>query len=396
MNRLTPELKEFIERHADSDPSEIALLAKRYPNWPMVWVAQQIKGRQRIRIKLPSWHARSDIVYPAGLSLEQCTSEQVASYRAGLLQGETIADLTGGFGVDAMAFAERFKWVYHIERDAELSEIAAANARALGKEAGVTMIAGDGMEWLAARSGALDAIFVDPARRDRRALKVSALEECEPNLIEVWSDLLAKAPLVAAKVSPGYDVDALVDALGCIREIHAISIGDECKELFCVAESNWGEEPRIVCASQEANGSWNRFAFRRSDEKHAEGRFEEYSRYLYEPNASVRKAGAYKCFGREWDLPLLHPRTRFYTSKRLIEGFPGRIFEVVDSGELRASGAARLFPDRQANALARNAGMDTAALKKKLKLADGGEWFAIGTTDRSEKRHLLKCRRIVR
>jgi len=394
MALLTPEIKAFIREHADADPSELALQAKRYPDLPMAFIAQQVKARRRMGKKLPTWVANEDTVFPTSLSLEQCSSESVARYRAQALDGKAIADLTGGFGVDAMAFSERFDRVYHIERDDELSAIALHNAKILGQGASFVAVSGDGLDWLKHHEEPLDALYVDPARRDRRLLKVSALEQCEPNLAGIWDRLIGKAPIVAAKLSPGLDIDALVAQLPHLREIHVVSIGDECKELFCIAERGCDREARIICARSRNEDEWTRFEFLRSEEKAIEASYAPYSEYLYEPNASIRKAGAFKSLGKELGLPLLHPRTHFYSSDRLIDSFPGRIFEVVDAGELRPRSARRLFADGKANVLARNAGMDSAALKRKLGLSDGGDAYAIGLRDVSEKRLLLKCRRL--
>lgn len=394
MGRLTPEIKAFIRQHADEKPERLALQSKRYPELPMAFIARQVKARQRILKKLPSWHANEDVVFPESLSLEQCSSESAAEYKARLLEGGAMADLTGGLGVDAFAFSKGFQRVYHVERNRELSEIVAENAGALGRASVVRTVADDGLDWLDTHVGDLDLIYVDPARRDSRSLKVSALEDCEPNLSAIWERLLKRAKRVAVKLSPGLDIDSITQALRGIREIHVISIANECKETFCIAENGYDGEASIVCVNERANGEWNRFSFFRSQEKALAGRYREVSHYLYEPNASIMKAGGFKSLSEKLGLSLLHPRTRFYASDQRIEGFPGRVFQVLDTGEIQAKAARSLFPEGKANVLARNAGLASDALKRKLKLNDGGELFAIGTTDQSEQRILLKCRRV--
>lgn len=393
MGRLTPEIKAYIREHANDDPEVLALRSKRHPELPMAFIAQQVKARQRIRKKLPTWHGNGDVVFPGSLSLEQCSSETAARYKADLLEGGAMADLTGGLGVDAFAFSSRFKRVFHIERDAELSGIVAENAKAFHRTSVVETVAGDGLSWLDAYSGELDLLYVDPARRDGRQLKVSALAECEPNLTLVWELLLKRAKRVAVKLSPGLDIDSIVKALGGIREIHVISIANECKETFCIAENGYDKEAEIICANERSSGVWDRFSFFRSQEKALEGDFSEYGQYLYEPNASIMKAGAFKSLGKAMALSALHPRTRFYTSDELLEHFPGRVFEILAAGEIRSKVARVFFPEGKANTFARNAGLGSDALKRKLKLGDGGDLFAIGTTDVSGQRLLLKCRR---
>ena len=395
MGLLTSDIKKFIREHVDEDPETVALQSKRYPNLPMAFIAQQVKARQRIQKKLPSWHANDNVVFPGSLSLEQCSSETAAAYKARLFEGGTMADLTGGLGVDAIAFSTHFKRVYHIERSAELSAIVEENVEAFGKQTIVTTIAGDGIEWLDSHEGELDLVYVDPARRDGRSLKVSALADCEPNLTLVWERLLKRAKHGAVKLSPGLDIDSIVKELRGIREVHVISVANECKETFCIAEDAYEGEAEIICVNERASENWDRFSFLRSDEKALVGDFSECRRYLYEPNASIMKAGAFKTLGKKMGLLALHPRTRFYTSSELVDQFPGRVFEILDTGEIRSKVARVLFPDGKANTFARNAGLTSDALKKKLKLGDGGDLFAIGTTDLSEQRLLLKCRRVL-
>ncbi len=394
--RLTPELKALIRKFRDESPESIALQSKRYPDLPMAFVAQQVKARQRIRKKLPSWHANEAIVFPNTLSLEQCSSEYAAEYKANLLQGRMIADLTGGFGIDAFAFSERFDQVFHIERDRDLSETVTQNAVALGKQSIVTVVHGDGIDWLNAYPNTLDVVYIDPARRDRRTLKVSALEDCEPDLKLHWKLLLRKSKRVAAKLSPGLDVDSIIAELPHVCEVHILSIENECKECFCIATREFEGEPQIVCSNRKSDGDWEYFEFARSEEKQTEGVYSMYSKFLYEPNASIMKGGGFKTLGKRMGLSLLHPRTRFYTSAKLVEGFPGKTFEILDSGELRKKSAAALFPEGKANVVARNVGLSSPELKQKLNLNDGGDLFAIGITDSEGRRRLLKCRKVER
>lgn len=393
---LTPEIIALIREFHDESPESVALQSKRYPDLPMAFIAQQVKARQRIRKKLPSWHANDSIVFPSSLSLEQCSSEYAGNYKAGLLEGVTIADLTGGYGVDAIAFSECFGTVFHIERDPELSKMVTQNVLALGKESTIATIAGDGIEWLKTYSDILDVVYLDPARRDNRSLKVSALADCEPNLELCWEMLLRKSRQVAVKLSPGLDVDSIIAHLSHVFEIHILSIENECKECFCIAKNGFEGEPKIICVNRQSDGEWVKFGFVRSEEKREKGVYAMYSKYLYEPNASIMKGGGFKSLGHKMGLSLLHPRTRFYTSDQFVEEFPGKAYEILDSGELQKKSASKLFPNGKANVIARNAGLSSPDLKRKLDLNDGGDLFAIGTTDIGGKRRLLKCRKVER
>lgn len=394
--RLSEELKARIREFRELSPEAIALKAKQFPNMPMAFIAQQVKARQRAKKKLPSWVANDNIAFPTTLSLEQCTSESAAKYKAELLSGTVMADLTGGFGVDAFTFSERFDRTYHIERDAELSNIVSENIDAFKRRGRIDAIVGDGLQWLSEYEGDLDLIYLDPARRDERSLKVSGLGACEPNVASCWPMLLRSSNQVAVKLSPGLDIDSIVKALPSILEVHVISIRNECKECFCLAELGFKGETKIVCANQRSDGEWDRFEFYRSAEKGLNGSYSSYLKYLYEPNASIMKAGGFKSLGADREIPLLHPRTRFYASNEFVEAFPGRVFEILEIGELRKQVARKFFPERKANVLARNIGLSSDGLRRKLELGDGGELFAIGTMDLSETRRLVKCRRAQR
>lgn len=392
--RLTADLKSKIRELGSESPESIALMARRYTDLPMAFIAQQVKARQRIRKKLPSWFANEDIEFPDTLPLEQCSSELTAQYKASLLSGESLADLTGGLGVDAVAFASSFSKVYHVEQDESLSGLVGRNLEALGLEGKLEAIHADGLQWLETQERRFDVFYLDPARRDRRGLKVSSLSACEPDLSQVWETLLSRADTLAVKLSPGLDIDAVLKTLPAVYEVHILSIGNECKECLCLARRAWDGSAKIVCSNFGGSQKWDRFEFNREAEKALEGTYGTFQKYLYEPNPSLMKGGGFKSLGQRIGIPLLHPRTRFYASDRIVADFPGRIFEIVDRGDLRRQSAAKLFPDGRANVMARNVGLTSEELKKKLRLQDGGDLFAIGAMDISGKRKLLKCIRV--
>ncbi len=392
--RLTADLKNRIRDLGAESPESIALMAKRYPDLPMSFIAQQVKARQRIRKKLPSWCTNEDIEFPDTLPLEQCSSELAAKYRASLLRGKSLADLTGGFGVDSFAFASEFSKVYHVERDESLSRLVARNVRALGLEGKLQVIHANGIQWLDSQKRRLDVLYLDPARRDIRGLKVSSLKACEPDLTQVWKNLLSKAEIVAVKLSPGLDIDATLKELAGIFEVHVLSIGNECKECCFLAKKGWGGEAKIVCADYGAGHGWYRFEFSRNEEKILEGTYGGFQKYLYAPNPSLMKGGGFKILAKRMGVPLVHQRTRFYSSNQLVPYFPGRIFQIVGQSDLRKQEASKLFPEGRANVMARNVGLTSEELRDRLKLRDGGDLYAIGSMDVSEKRRLLKCIRI--
>jgi len=391
---LSAEARAFIRERSDRSADEIALLAPKYPDLPIPFIARQVAGRKRVKSKLPSWHENPNTVFPPTLSLEQCSSERAAGYKAGLATGRVAADLTGGFGVDARSFADSVEKLFFCERDEELLSLTKSNFAAFGLDEKVDCHVGDGVAWFREYEGRLDFVYMDPARRDARSFKVSKLSECEPDPLAIWSELLEKADRVMLKASPGLDVDQALRELEYVEAVHVVSVEGECKELLLIGNRAFAGEATIYCVDLLADGSMTQHAFLRSEEKAMEGSYALYERYLYEPNASIMKAGGFKTFGASIGLPLLNPRTRYYTSKELVEDFPGRVFWVEKEGELNRKSARELFPEGKANIVARNAGMSTAELKAKLKLKDGGDAFAIGCRDASTYRLLLRCKRV--
>ncbi|NEQ66733.1 MAG: SAM-dependent methyltransferase [Symploca sp. SIO2D2] len=394
MPLLTAEIKKFIAERKGVSAEELALQARKRPELPLAFVAQQVKGRSKIEKKLPLWFENEDALFPKSVSLEQCSSEVAARYKASLVEGERAIDLTGGFGVDSRFLCDRFKRVVHVERQVELLEVVSENAKAFGIDEQLECVQGDGLEALDQRSAEWDLIYVDPARRDARSLKVSALEDCEPNLLQCWDELLEKGKLVMAKLSPGLDITRGLEQLRQVFAVHVVSVDNECKEVLFMAKENWSSEARIHCVNMANSDCLDCFEFSFSEERSLEGAYGPLRRYLYEPNASVMKGGGYKSFSKKMAMPLIGQRSRFLSSDIRLESFPGRVFEILDTGNLSAKDAKALFPEKVANVLVRNCGMGAEELKKKLKLRDGGDHFAIGTTDWEDKRVLLKARRI--
>lgn len=368
-------------------------MAGRFPNLPMPFIAQQVKGRMRSRSKLPSWHENPDTVFPKSLALEQCTSEAVAQFRSGLIEpGKRAFDLTGGFGVDARFLAERFdNYMYH-ERDGELTGIAAENFRTFGLSDKVQTFHADGIESLKAFDGELDFIFIDPARRDSRSYRVSALEGCEPNILEEWDFLLSRAKRVGVKTSPGLDVSSVLSDLAGIESIHVISVENDCKELFVVARKGFQAEACIHCVNIRKGGSVDEISFYLSEEKEADGEFAAPSKFLLEPNSSIMKAGGFKAVSNKWSIKALNPRTRLYGCDEAPEGFQGRVFEILDDVPIGDKDIKKLFPKKKANVISRNSGMTAEELRSKLGLKEGGDLFAIGAAVSGVGRRLYVCK----
>lgn len=290
---LTEELKQFIEAHEKEDLFRLALDASRYPGVDMEQVIRQISGRKVAHTKIPSWACCNDILYPVPLSMEQCSSEATASYKAGFLQGESFTDLSGGFGVDCAFIADNFRKVTYVEQHTELTEIARHNFRVLGLDQ-VQVINGDGVEWLE-QMEPVDVIYLDPARRDEKGKKVFFISDCRPDVKAMADLLLEKArDKVVVKFSPMLDLASALRELPFVSEVRIVSVRNECKELLLVMERKRQEDVSVHCVNIYPKRTTS-FIYRRREEAEALCRYaDQVERYLYEPDVSLLKAGAFK------------------------------------------------------------------------------------------------------
>lgn len=350
------------------------------------WFLQQVEGRERTADKLPTFAAIPDWWYPMRLSCEQCSSELAARYKASILpffhEGvggrlSTMVDLTGGYGVDTYFLSEHFDHTDYVEQNAELCRIAEHNFSLLtptlpkGKDISVHNTTAE--EFLAS-AGQYDLIFLDPARRDCHGGKVFRLEDCTPNVVELLPILLSHGKRILLKLSPMLDITQAVNALSQVTwDIHVVAIKNEVKEVLLLSQ-----QPGHTCKSIEQtitaidlDKKDQAFVFTREEESAAISLpFREGSglgSFLYEPNAAILKAGAYKLVAQRFGLQKLDVNTHLYASDTLVPNFPGRVWKVVEKQDLK-----------QANVLTRNYPISPEALKKKLHLRDGGTVYVIG------------------
>ena len=382
---------EFIGEHRNDDVRTLALQAGRYPTVDMRKAVVQIEGWQHAREKLPAWAAVEGIIYPPKISMEQCSSEKTAKYKASLIgRSKRFADLTGGFGIDFSYMARNFDEAYYIERSMELCDIANANFSLLGLD-NVNVMNGNSEE-LFATLPHLDWIFVDPARRDGDGRKVVALSDCEPNILEL--DLLSKADMAMVKCSPMLDITMACRQLGCVSDIYIVSVNNECKELLLVLNSSCFTTVTTHCVNFLKDGGTQMFSFTQDEEDFAETRYSsDVSKYLYEPNASVQKAGCPKSLSK-YHVNKLHPNSNLYTSYEHAHHFPGRIFEVVEVLGFSKADIKRVQAMQKANITVRNFPESVQQLRKRLKLADGGDSYIFATTLNDGSKVLIQCKKV--
>ena len=345
------------------------------------WFLQQIEGRERTAGKLPTFAANEDWWYPVRLSCEQCSSELTARYKASLLsplalgegKEERLLDLTGGYGVDTYFLSEQFSHTDYVEQNEELCRIAAHNF-ALSQKSKVerqklsiaihNTTAEDFLLSSPCGEAGWGLIFLDPARRDSHGSKVFRIEDCTPNVVELLPTLLAHSKRLLIKLSPMLDLTQAVTSLSQVNwDIHIVAIKNEVKEVLLLSGGT-GQITTIDLAQKD-----QAFVFTREEEQHCglDIRDGKLANYLYEPNAAILKAGAYKLVAQRFGLHKLDVNTHLYTSRQFIENFPGRVWRITEKQNLK-----------QANVLTRNYPLTPEQLKKKLHLRDGGTAFVIG------------------
>ena len=384
---------EFIEEHRNEDVRALALQAKRYPSVDMREAVVQIEGWQQAREKLPMWSAIKGIVYPPKISMEQCSSEKTARYKADLTAGKKFADLTGGFGIDFSYICRGFEEAFYIERNEKLCEIARSNFSLLGLD-NAKVLNGVSEELLTSLPQ-LDWIFVDPARRDGDGRKVVALSDCEPNVVDLKELILSKASNVMIKTSPLLDITMACRQLGCVAAVHVVAVNNECKELLFVLDGGKSDACTVSCVNI-LNDGVQEFLFAQHEESSFKATYcNEVGKYLYEPNASIQKAGCHNVLSQRLGVDKLHPNSQLYTGNELLPQFPGRIFEVVEVLGFSKADIKKVQALQKANITVRNFPESVQQLRKRLKLSDGGDSYIFATTLYDGSKVMLLCKKMV-
>ena len=420
---------EFILQHRLSNPRDLALQARRYPDVDMPYALNQIQGWQTARQKLPSWAACDGVVYPPHLNMEQCSSEPTARYkqqvvrrwlaRLGAGQGgaaTSMADLTGGFGVDFSFTSRCFASATYVERNAALCDVVRGNLPCLGI-ANAQVMCAEAEDCLATMPQQT-MLFLDPARRDEHGAKTVLIADCTPDVCHLLPLLMSKARFVMLKLSPMLDWHkAIVDLQGTVREVHIVSVGGECKELLLVLAaldgaassadtgSNGVEAGVRVCcvdimAKADAEGEYKRSEFCYTIGGAADNiptpetpnsqPSTLNSQFLLEPNASIMKAGCFAELGKAYGIRAISSNSHLFLSADRVEGFPGREFVVEAVTTLNKRQLKETLGSlQQANISVRNFPMSVAELRKRLKLRDGGDTYIFATTTREGERVLI-------
>ena len=395
---------EFIHDYREQDTRQLALQSARFPDVDMPYALDQIKGWQTARRKLPTWAACDGIVYPPHLSMEQCSSEPTAQYKLNLAMewatlnsqlstlnchASSMTDLTGGFGVDFSFTSCAFASATYVERNEQLCRMVEHNLLLLGID-NAKVVCADAVDYLST----LDTqtmIFLDPARRDQHGAKTVMLADCTPDVVQLLPQLLKKSRFTMLKLSPMLDWHKAVEDLqGTVREVHIVSVGGECKELLLVLSKEIESGLKVFCADLEAGGA-SLFVYAPSSSSPAPNSKlkTQNSKFLYEPNASIMKAGCFDELAAAYGVSPVSRNSHLFLSAEPVEGFPGRAFSIervttLNKRELRQA----LAGIEKANIATRNFPLSVAELRKRLKLKDGGDVYIFATTT-AEGEHVL-------
>ena len=399
---------QYVREHRMDDVRRLALSGGKSAEVDMPFALQQIAGWQTARRKLPSWAAVEGVIYPPHLNMEQCSSEETARYKGSLTpdpspsEKGTFVDLTGGFGIDFYWMSQQFGKRTYVERNADLCDIARHNFQQLGLEAEV--VCAEAEDFLK-EMPPVDALFLDPARRDAHGSRTYGIEDCTPNVLELLPLLKEKADRIILKLSPMLDWRKAVSDLGGVSEVHIVSVDNECKELLLVISSKLSGGLRLACVNNDtsfefvpigetagSNGGNHRFP---SLEPMVSFVGTRGSLYLFEPNASIMKAGCFGEVAEAFGVNPLSANSHLFVSDHEVGDFPGRQFVVetmtsMNKQELKQA----LAGIDQANIAVRNFPLTAEQLRKKLKIKDGGDMFIFGTTLSDGTHKLFICRKI--
>ena len=396
---MNKETISFVLEHREENPHLLALKARRDSNIDLPWALDQIQGWQTARRKLPSWAAIDGIIYPPHLSMEQCSSEQTARYKNGILDSlpkgshKTLIDLTGGFGVDFAFMATCCDRAVYVERQEHLCETACHNFELLGLSH-VTVINNDAESVLNELTvdQASTVLYLDPARRDGDGGRTYAIADCTPNVLELLPQLFKVAHHILIKLSPMLDWHMAVNDLGTrVAQVHIVSVAGECKELLMLLDADHEGEPVVHCVNDDQCLT---FTPSQTNVPLALASGDEDASFLYEPNASVMKAGCYSLLTNRYPVKALATDSHLFVSREDIKVFPGRKFIITAQTTMNKKELKQTLAGiTHANIATRNYPMTARQLRQRLRLKDGGDTYLFGTTNHAGQHLLYICRK---
>lgn len=387
---LNTDIQEFINKNLNSDIVSLLLKGIPYSSVERKVIIEQIEAKKRCKTKLPTWFTTSKIYYPNKHNIEQTSSEITAKYKSELIDGNTIIDLTGGFGVDSYYFSRQFNEVIHCEINKDLSEIVAYNFNQL-KTSNIITVNSNGLDYLKASKKRFDWIYIDPSRRHESKGKVFFLKDCLPNIPEHLELCLEKADNILIKTSPLLDLSVGLSELKHVKNAHIIAVNNEVKELLWVIEKGYSADISIETINLKPNNK-EEFRYKWNTESNIKVSFSLPLNYLYEPNAAIMKSGAFNSITCAFDVFKLHKHSHLYTTEQLID-FPGRRFQIKKVLPYSKK-ALKKESFTHANITTRNFSETVQQIRKRFNIKDGGNIYLFFTTNRSDSKIVLICSKL--
>lgn len=387
---LNPEIQAFINANIGKNISKLALQKNPFPDVDWIGILSQIEAKTKAKDKLPNWFLTKNIIYPTKISIEQTSSEKTASYKASIVSGESLIDLTGGFGVDDYYFSKKIKNVAHCEINLELSAVVKHNLEQLNVS-NIVCYAGDSLDTLNSLNTRWDWIYIDPSRRNDAKGKVFLLKDCLPNVPENIEFYFNNSDAILIKTAPLLDISAGLSELQHVKAIHIIAVENEVKELLWELHTSFSGNTTIKTINLTKDKS-DTFDFVLNENS----KFPNFSlpqKYLYEPNSAIMKSGGFDEVGSFYNLNKLHKHSHLYTSADLIS-FPGRIFQIQNSFPYNKTEMKSFLENTQANITTRNFPDSVESIRKKWKIKDGGNLYCFFTTDKNNDKIVLICTKI--
>lgn len=386
---LIPEIQEFINSNLNTDIAQLALSKNPFPKIEFTIIINQIKAKQKSKEKLPLWYNTPNIIFPSKISVEQTSSEKTADYKSKIVSGESLIDLSGGFGIDDYYFSKEVKSVKHCEINTELSEIVSFNYELLNAK-NIICVNQNSTDYLKENDDTFNWIYIDPSRRNEKKGKVFMFEDCEPNVPNLLSLYFSKTNNILIKTAPLLDLQAGIEELKNVKKIHIVAVQNEVKELLWEIEKNYESSIKLISVNIEKEKQT-------IVETIHQGEYEtDYSlpqKYIYEPNSALLKSGSFNAISQIYKCKKLHKHSHLYTSNLIIE-FPGRSFKIDNIITLQKNEVKKYLLGKKMNISTRNFPAKVEELKKKYKIKDGGTTFAFFTTNIENKKIALICTKI--
>ncbi|OAD44677.1 class I SAM-dependent methyltransferase [Polaribacter atrinae] len=385
---LSPEVQQFITDHLKSNITKLILKGSPFKDVSIQEIANQIVAKQKSELKLYTWFSSENIYYPPKISIEQTSSEITAAYKCNLISGNSIIDITGGFGVDCFYFSKQFKEVTHCEINDDLSKKVTHNYQQLEVK-NITTISGDGLEYLKNHKANFDCIYIDPSRRSDVKGKVFLLNDCLPNVPENIDFLFTKTNQILIKNSPILDITSTINELKFVKEIHIIAVNNEVKELLFLLEKEYDEPIKIKTINI---GKKDIQTFNFNYKEQITSSYSKPLTYLYEPNAAILKSGGFHEVSHQLNLFKIQQHSHLYTSNEMIN-FPGRVFKIEKVLNYDKKKLKKLVSENKANITTRNFPKTVAQIRKETKLKDGGNSYLFFTTLKTNEYIVILCKK---